>query len=115
MGGGDNGWDSGLLGATSNNLVTFPKQDSICPSCSHAPSPGNVTIMCVYACVCMHVCIHVCVCVCVRVCACVHDHACLLATNLCEFSPQTNVVDFGGFCPIIGGEVHEEARHRVKP
>ena len=69
---------------------------------------------CVHVCVCMHMCMRMYVCMCVHMCmcACLHE---LLATNLCEFSPQTNVVDLGGFCPKVRGEVHEEARHRVKP
>ena len=40
MGGGDSGCGIGLLGVTSNKLVTFPRR------------LGNVTIMCVCVCVC---------------------------------------------------------------
>ena len=34
MGGDDSGCDIGLLGVTSNKLVTFPRQNSIRPSSS---------------------------------------------------------------------------------
>ena len=94
-----------------------PRQNSICPSGSHAPSGefNYYVHMHVYVCTCVHarVCMRVCVCMRVHMCmcGCLHDHACLLATNLCEFPPQTNVVDLGGFCTKVGGEVHEEARH----
>ena len=52
----------------------------------------------------------------VHVCGCMHECVCvavpdLFSTNLCEFSPQTNVVDLGGFCPKVRGKVHEKACH----
>jgi len=40
MGGGDGGCGIGLLEVTSNNLVTFPRQNSIRPW-AHAASSGE--------------------------------------------------------------------------
>ena len=78
MGGGDNGCGIGLLGVTSNKLVTLPRRNSIRPSGSCCFVWG-MKLLCARVCtrVCVRVCMRTCVRACVRVCVCVHVCVCV--------------------------------------